>query len=98
MSKETEEKIDIVCQSLAEFLKTKNRNYGNSALDPINIFSKQTPEGALMVRLDDKMSRIQNSSELRKNDAVDTLGYIVLACIMNDWLDFKDLIDQWPET
>lgn len=93
MSEETEKKIEIVCQSLADFLITKNKNYGDSALSPINLFSKLNAEGALMVRLDDKMSRIQNSSDLRKNDLIDAMGYMILVCIQKEWLDFKELID-----
>ena len=93
MSEETEKQIKTVCDNLADFLIAKNRNYGNSALSPINVFSKLSPEGALMVRVDDKLSRIRNSSELRKNDLTDSMGYMVLLCILNGWLNFDDLID-----
>ena len=93
MSEETEKQIKTVCDNLADFLIVKNRRYGDSVLKPINVFSKNSPRGALMVRLDDKLSRIRNSSELRKNDVTDTLGYMVLLCILNGWLDFDDLID-----
>jgi len=44
-------------------------------------------------RIDDKLSRIKNSEELRKNDVVDLMGYLVLLCIKKGWMNFKDLID-----
>lgn len=83
----------IVCNSLVDFLEAKNKNYGNSALEPVRIFSKSDSESQLYSRIDDKLSRIKNSQELRKNDVVDLMGYLVLLCIKKGWMSFKDLID-----
>ena len=93
MSKETEKQIKTVCDNLAEFLIIKNRNYGNSALKPINVFSKLEPIEGLLTRANDKVNRIKNSNEPRKNDYVDLCGYLILIMINNEWLDFDDLID-----
>jgi len=82
-----------VCTSLADFLEVKNKNYGNSALEPVKIFSKTSAESQILNRIDDKLSRIKNSEELRKNDVVDLMGYLVLLCIKKGWMNFKDLID-----
>jgi hypothetical protein len=91
---ETPQKIEMVTVSLCKLLQEKNRNYGDSALKPLNIFSKQEPGESIKVRLDDKLNRIINSAgDLRKNDIVDMLGYLVLYCISQGWLDFQDLID-----
>jgi len=34
-----------------------------------------------------------NSSELRKNDVSDVMGYLALLCIAHDWLDFEEFKD-----
>lgn len=90
---ETQKKISIVCDSLKEFLLEKNKRYGNSALEPIGVFSKLSSGEGISLRLDDKIKRIKNSNELRKNDCVDTMGYLLLKCIDEGWLDFKDQLD-----
>ncbi len=93
MIENTHEKIITTCDSLKEFLLEKNKRYGNSALEPIGFFSKLSPKEGIKLRLDDKVKRIKNSSELRKNDTVDLMGYLLLLCVSEDWTDFKDLLD-----
>ena len=85
--------IGKVVEALSEFLMAKNKNYGNSALKPIKVFSKVEPTNSICVRMDDKISRIVNSKEFRKNDIVDLTGYLVLLCAQKGWDDFKELID-----
>lgn len=93
MSEKTQKAIEKVCQGLADFLIEKNRKYGDSALSPVNIFSKATPEDGLLVRTDDKIKRIMNSDKLRKNDCVDLCGYLILVMIANEWYDMEDIIE-----
>lgn len=85
--------ISETCESLKRFLIEKNRRYGNSALEPINVFSKLNPEEGMKLRMDDKVKRIKNSSELRKNDVVDLIGYLTLMCVHKEWKNFDDLLD-----
>jgi hypothetical protein len=40
-------------------LLSKNASYGNSALEPVRIFSKADPVEQLKVRLDDKVAEAQ---------------------------------------
>lgn len=82
-----------VVGSLYEVLLEKNRRYGNSALEPVQVFAKQPPGMLIRTRIDDKLSRIKNAGELRRNDVVDILGYLVLLCVAEGWTDFRDLID-----
>ena len=82
-----------VCESLKLFLLEKNKRYGNSALEPINVFSKLSPEEGMKLRMDDKVKRIKNSNELRKNDVVDLAGYLMLICVQRGWTKFDDLLD-----
>lgn len=90
---ENQRKIVGVTDSLQGLLLEKNRRYGDSALSPVNIFSKLDAGSSIKVRLDDKLSRVINGSELRKNDVADILGYLVLLCVSQDWTDFADLVD-----
>lgn len=87
------EQIELTCDSLRDFLLEKNKRYGDSALEPIRIFSKDAADTSLRSRIDDKLSRIKNSDELRKNDLVDTIGYMILLCIDNGFTNFEDLLD-----
>ena len=90
---ETKEKFDLLFDNFKEFMKEKNRRYGNSALEPCNIFSKVDAENSILIRLDDKLNRVMNSKELRKNDIADIFGYLSLLMISKDWITFDDLID-----
>jgi hypothetical protein len=89
----TQEKIDQVCSNFATFLKEKNKRYGDAAINPIKIFSKSDSGSQICNRLDDKLMRIKNSTELRKNDVADVLGYCILLLIERDWIEFEDLLD-----
>lgn len=79
-----------ILDSVHTVLSEKNKRYGNAALDPLKVFAGKTKVGN---RLDDKLARIKNSPELRKNDVFDTLGYLVLVCAENGWDDFSDQLD-----
>ena len=68
-----------ITNELAEMLISKNAKYGNSALEPKRIFSKASPVEQILVRLDDKLSRLANDAENEDEDIVaDLLGYLVL--------------------
>lgn len=58
----------------------KNQKYGNSALEPLGVFSKLSPEEGLMIRIDDKLKRIKNGSLDKDDEDVinDLIGYLVL--------------------
>ncbi len=66
------------CHSIAHMLIKKNIAYGNSALEPVRIFSKADPREQLHVRIDDKLSRIMRGTEyVGDNDIDDLIGYLV---------------------
>jgi len=89
----TQEKIDILFDNFKDFLKEKNKRYGDAAISPIKVFSRSDSGSQICNRCDDKLSRIKNSAELKKNDCADIFGYIALLLIENNWLDFEDLLD-----
>lgn len=70
------------CHRVASMLIGKNRSYGNSALDPVRIFSHADNVEQLKVRLDDKLSRFARGKEYQgDNDLDDLIGYLVLLSI-----------------
>jgi len=77
------ELIDMECQNLAEMLKAKNRQYGNSFADPVRIFSKSTPEEALLIRIDDKLSRIARGHNAGEDTILDLIGYLILLRVLH---------------
>jgi hypothetical protein len=86
-------KIMETFSNLSNLLVYKNTLYGNSGLQPINVFSKANAETGLLQRLDDKIARVQNSPELRKNDVADIIGYLVLICVSKGWTNFDEFKD-----
>lgn len=72
------------CRELESLLLEKNASYGNSAIDPIRLFSKAGPIEQLFVRIDDKLSRISRGdfTKVKEEDlrvvTKDLLGYLVL--------------------
>lgn len=74
--------ILTVCIDLAAFLAGKNISYGDSALNPIGIFSKASPREQMFNRIDDKLNRIKNGSEYPGDDTiVDLVGYLILLLV-----------------
>jgi hypothetical protein len=66
-------------EALFDFIDQKNRKYGNSALEPVRIFSKADPGEQLRVRMDDKLSRIKSGqSDDEEDPYLDLIGYLVL--------------------
>lgn len=71
---------DIVreCVELARVLCEKNAAYGNIAVDPVRVFSKASPVEQLLVRIDDKLSRLARGSAAGEDVVLDLMGYLVL--------------------
>jgi hypothetical protein len=82
------EEILNVVFNIAETLLEKNISYGNSALDPLNIFGDLSPEDGLYCRINDKLTRIfynQDYKEEKMIDAVnDLIGYLILLRVLFD--------------
>jgi hypothetical protein len=78
-------KIIEQCLEIAEMLINKNRSYGNSALDPIRVFSKTGTREQLYVRIDDKLNRLMKGTDYPgDNDIDDLIGYLILLKIAKD--------------
>ena len=72
-------------------LLSKNKSYGNSALEPSRIFSKADSIEQLKVRIDDKLTRIKTQGFDDSEDTLnDLIGYLVLLKIaLTEKNDFK---------
>jgi hypothetical protein len=79
------EQVYQVLSEITEMLITKNQKYGNSAIEPLGIFSDLSPEEGLKVRIDDKLKRIKNGSLDNDDEDVinDLIGYLVLLKILH---------------
>lgn len=73
-------KVSSYLLEIRELLVTKNLKYGNSALEPLGVFSKLSAKDGLLVRIDDKLKRIKNGSLEKDDEDVinDLIGYLVL--------------------
>jgi len=74
-----QEAISETCDELKKFLLEKNRAYGNSAADPVRIFSRVDALEQINVRIDDKLSRLARGHEFAGDDTeLDLIGYLIL--------------------
>jgi hypothetical protein len=72
--------ISDECDSIKKLLLEKNTNYGNSVLAPKRIFSNSDSREQILVRIDDKLSRIEagNGFEAGEDTVADLIGYLVM--------------------
>lgn len=78
---DTQTHIKLICEQVQELLIDKNKKYGDSALNPSRIFSKANSVEQILVRIDDKLNRIQQGAGLLAEDEdviMDLIGYLVL--------------------
>lgn len=74
----TQQAIVDECDALKALLLTKNRAYGNSALDPVRVFSTAATTEQIRVRIDDKLSRLKRGAAAGEDVTQDLMGYLVL--------------------
>jgi hypothetical protein len=72
--------VTVVLEEIRDLLIAKNQKYGNSALEPLGVFSQLSAKEGLLVRIDDKLKRIKNGSLQKDDEDVinDLIGYLVL--------------------
>ena len=71
--------IKEAADEVVEMLLRKNLAYGDSALNPLRVFSKADAGAGLRVRIDDKLSRIRNQGFDDSEDTLqDLIGYLIL--------------------
>tara|TARA_Y100000114_G_scaffold140867_1_gene146156 strand:- start:6281 stop:6646 length:366 start_codon:yes stop_codon:yes gene_type:complete len=82
----TKNQIKKRCKDLEELLLMKNAKYGNSALEPLNVFSKANAVNGIKMRIDDKLKRIKNAGlvDATEDTLQDLAGYLILLMIAKD--------------
>ena len=78
---DTPKLIEQTCDDVKRLLLRKNQKYGDSALNPCRIFSKANNVEQLLIRIDDKLSRITNNGfngDSDEDTLNDLIGYLVL--------------------
>jgi hypothetical protein len=73
-----EQEVRKVCDEIAELLIAKNKQYGNSALEPIRCFSKLDPIEQIKIACDHKISRLMRGEGNQEDTELDLMGYLVL--------------------
>ena len=76
----TQDLIKIKCDECKELLLEKNREYGDSALHPLGIFSRLDAIEAIKIRIDDKLARIRYGGQknIKEDTVLDLIGYLIL--------------------
>tara|TARA_R110000772_G_scaffold2978_2_gene10962 strand:+ start:76 stop:333 length:258 start_codon:yes stop_codon:yes gene_type:complete len=76
----TEQLIKEISQEVTDLLLEKNAAYGDSALNPVGIFSKGDAVQSLCARIDDKLMRVKNKgiTDLTEDTVTDLIGYLIL--------------------
>lgn len=91
--------IVMATQFVAELLLDKNKKYGNSALEPVRVFSEADTLEQIRVRQDDKLSRLMADDVDDSEDAkTDLLGYFVLelaAVFLRAGEEMDDLLERF---
>lgn len=83
-----ESRLRAQVEPIIELLIAKNKKYGDSALNPSRIFSDASPIDQLLVRIDDKLTRIKTSGfdgDTDEDTLDDLIGYLlILKVALND--------------
>ena len=94
---EGEKLIREECKRIEELLVTKNRKYGNAALEPIGVFCKLDSIDRINARLDEKINRIKNRQDDEDEDPEDDLiGWLILRRIAARKTKIKKYVTENP--
>lgn len=80
----TQEQIASILDEIKALLLKKNEQYGDSVLDPVNLFARNSALDGIRIRLDDKYSRLTRGNDSIESDEdihLDCIGYHVMALI-----------------
>lgn len=76
---EFESDVLTITNEIRLMLLSKNRKYGDAALNPVRIFARADSVEQINVRIDDKINRIKNRQDDEDEDVIsDLIGYLIL--------------------
>ena len=77
--------LDEVLGKIGTTLKEKNRSYGGSAVKPLGIFTKLGVKERLLVRIEDKLKRIEalGIDGFGEDNLNDLIGYLLILKIQD---------------
>ena len=91
-----QQKVHTVLADLEKMLVEKNRAYGDSALNPVRVFSTADTTEQIRVRIDDKLSRLARGKAAGEDVRRDLIGYLVLLELAeNEWKPQEAMV--WSE-
>ena len=85
--------IEKICVDIQDLLLKKNQSYGDSALNPVRIFSKASSKEQILVRIDDKLNRIKQGLDILDKDEdvlQDLIGYLILLKVWKERKDYEE--------
>ena len=89
-----QDNIKTVIAEVWDLLIMKNKQYGNSALEPMGIFAKGSAEELIRVRIDDKLNRLLQGDESIESDE-DIVADYSNTLTLNKWAkQFKELQEE----
>ena len=79
--------LDTILSDISKTLKEKNRSYGGSAVRPLNIFTKLGVKERLLVRIEDKLKRIEalGIDGFGEDNLNDLIGYLLILKIQDSY-------------
>tara|TARA_R100000781_G_scaffold113742_2_gene82926 strand:- start:485 stop:760 length:276 start_codon:yes stop_codon:yes gene_type:complete len=83
----TQNKIRAKCEQIKKMLLAKNKQYGDSVINPIRLFAKSGPKEQVRVRIDDKLNRLIQGDDSIESDLdiyYDLVGYLILLIILEE--------------
>lgn len=78
MPSDFEADVRAEANAIVAMLVAKNEAYGDSALNPVRVFSRADVVEQLLVRIDDKLSRLARGSAAGEDVESDLLGYLLI--------------------
>ena len=81
---DSQRRIAELCDEMKTMLLQKNRQYGDSVLNPTRFFSHADQEEQIKVRIDDKLNRlVLGNDSLESDDDIikDLIGYLTLLLV-----------------
>jgi hypothetical protein len=96
----TQDKIKKAGQEIIDLLIEKNDSYGDSALEPANVFANGNAIDNLSARIDDKLMRIktQGFRGYGEDNVKDLIGYLILLKIAIEDEKDEPHLREWQET